>query len=732
LVLDAAVRLGRANLKRIHQSLQTRTSSISQGLILSIAGIVIITVLLGALPTAGVILLQLKRQVELSVQNAQLTTYAFYNAERERLFTLISTFAERPTLCKLVNEPNPAELSAYLETLRDGTSIDALYLVSGDQQLMKVPALENVPDPITLRRNRTLPFTDLVALDDPQRLIVISADSIRDPINCPLETPAWLMAVQVLDDQDMRTLAQRSGLEQSLIMSGNRITTSLKSAPDWSLNPEAAEVVGQTLTSCCTSGASEAEKFYIGLAPLLDNQGNLVAISEVALPGNAIIRSARNAVLLLFLSSAVIALIAAYVGISLTRRITRPLNDLVDSAESMSQGDLEKPIPTESDWTEINQLATQLEKSRRYLRKMLQINQGETKRLMNMLTTIREGIVILDPNGRIAWLNPHAERVLNRQAAQVLHSHYSQVFIPANRETLTLQAVLEKPTDQSQTTHRLTVLDAQQRPHLLAVTVTPIKTGDNAELQQEREIVFHDLSEEAANNQLRSEFLTNMAHEFRTPLSSIAATIELLSDDASNMSSAEIAELTNTALMSTQHLQALVNNLLERFTIDAGVFRLRCQPILIENIIQKSVEIMTPLIQRRKQKLVLTIPEGLPTVWADPDRLGQVFINLIENASKYSPFNTEVTIAAEGQINGLYIAVLDSGPGIPSSQMEALFKPYFTINKPDNVQSGIGLGLSVVKAIIEAHGGQVGVENIPKGGAKVWFTLPFRSKETTG
>lgn len=108
-------KLERATLKRIRQRLHNRTSSISQGLIQSIAGVVIITVLLGALPTAGVILLQLKRQVELSVENAQLTTYAFYNAERERLSTLVSTFSERPTLCKLINTPNDPELATYLE-----------------------------------------------------------------------------------------------------------------------------------------------------------------------------------------------------------------------------------------------------------------------------------------------------------------------------------------------------------------------------------------------------------------------------------------------------------------------------------------------------------------------------------------------------------------------------------------------------------------------------------------
>ena len=711
----------------ISQRFHPRTSSISQGLIVTIAAIVILTVLLGALPAVGAILLQLKRQVESRIQDAQQVTYTLYAAERERLSTLVSTFAERPTLCSLVKDLNTPELTTYLETLREGTSIDALSVVIGDQHI-SASGLSELPQPVTLLADRRIPFTDYTVLENPPRLVIIAADSIQNRELCDLDSPAWVLAVQWLDNQDMRALAQRSGLEQSLIIGGYRTATSLDSAPTWSLNPEAAEDVGQTLLSCCTSGASQDEDFYIGLAPLVDNQGKLVAISEVALPGNAIIRSAWTAIGLLLASSLLIAAAAAYVGITLVRRITRPLNNLAASAEHMSKGDLERPVPTESGWTEINQLAEQLEISRRYLRKMFQINQSEMKHYLNMLSVIREGVVVFDNDGLVVWLNPYAEEVLGRRAVEVLRSHYSQVFLHAPGSTMTLGEILEPSPGQPQTNH-ITILDAEKNPRALAVSVSHLDAKEGPGGQQERVLIFHDLGEEAAYNRLRSEFLANMAHEFRTPLSSIAASIEMLSDDASSMSPDELAELANTTLLSTQHLQALVNNLLERFTIDAGLFRLRCHPVLMQNIIRNNANIMMPLLMRRNQQLILEAPDDLPTIWADQDRLGQVLINLLENASKFSPFGNTITISAKCQENMLLIAVVDRGSGIPLDQREDLFRPFYTVEKLHGAQNGIGLGLSVVKAIIEAHGGQIGVENISQGGARVWFTLPIKLRE---
>lgn len=342
---------------------------------------------------------------------------------------------------------------------------------------------------------------------------------------------------------------------------------------------------------------------------------------------------------------------------------------------------------------------------------------------MSMLSTLREGIVILDSDGLVIWLSPYSEQILGCRNIDVLRSHYSQVFQPAPGETVTLRQILEPAPGQTPA-NKITILDAQKHPLTLEVSVSRLAIDVKPGSRQELVLTIQSLGEEASEDQMRSEFLANMAHEFRTPLSSIAASIDLLSEEAPSMSPDEVIELTNTALMSTRHLQKLVNNLLERFTIDAGLFRLKCRPVVIEDVVQTNVSIMLPLLLRRRQWLILEISEDLPVTWADPDRLGQVLINLIDNASKFSPFGTAIILSAKYQQDALLISVLDSGSGIDLTNPEDVFMPYFTTGKLPGSPSGAGLGLPVVKAIIEAHGGRVGAENYPEGGSRFWFTIP--------
>ena len=113
------------------------------------------------------------------------------------------------------------------------------------------------------------------------------------------------------------------------------------------------------------------------------------------------------------------------------------------------------------------------------------------------------------------------------------------------------------------------------------------------------------------------------------------------------------------------------------------------------------------------------------TILADPDRLCQAIVNLLDNASKYSPFGSTIELSFKRQGNMLVFTILDSGPGIPPGQQADIFRRYISFTDRQGARHGIGLGLPVVKTIIEAHGGRVGAENRPEGGARFWFTMPL-------
>jgi K+-sensing histidine kinase KdpD len=284
--------------------------------------------------------------------------------------------------------------------------------------------------------------------------------------------------------------------------------------------------------------------------------------------------------------------------------------------------------------------------------------------------------------------------------------------------------MLHKPAD-GPVAQRLNVLDAHGKPLLLFVTISPLDTNPPSGYESERVVVIRDVTEEEGVNRLRYNFLANVAHEFRTPLAGIAATTEILAEESNNLTPDELNGLVDTIRLSTLHLQTLVDNLLESTTIEAGVFKIHRRPINFQEVVQDATDLMSPLLKRRNQVLKVNSPQELPTLWADANRLVQVLVNLLSNASKFNPMGGLIVLSITQDEHWLTVAVLDSGPGLPAGRFADLFNRFVTGSQPHETQYGIGLGLSVVKSIIEMHGGQVGAENRPEGGAKVWFTIPI-------
>ena len=242
-------------------------------------------------------------------------------------------------------------------------------------------------------------------------------------------------------------------------------------------------------------------------------------------------------------------------------------------------------------------------------------------------------------------------------------------------------------------------------------------------------LVLRDISEEEAARRLRSYFLANISHEFRTPLAALNASVELLLEGIEQLSLAEIAELLDSIHLSVTGLQTLIDNLLESTSIEAGHFRIRCRPTDLGEVITDALRVMEPLLERRKQHLSLALPQRIPMVQADPTRLTQVLVNLLSNASKYSPMESRIELRLH-RMDGknLRIAVIDQGPGISLPERAKLYHSFMRLGEGDRAQYGIGLGLSVVKAIIDAHRGEVGMKESKGGGSIFWFTIPVQEE----
>jgi signal transduction histidine kinase len=229
-------------------------------------------------------------------------------------------------------------------------------------------------------------------------------------------------------------------------------------------------------------------------------------------------------------------------------------------------------------------------------------------------------------------------------------------------------------------------------------------------------------------NQLKDEYLFSVAHEVRTPLSSLVASVEILSSDYSDMAPQELASTVRRIERSAVRLKTLVENVLDAGSIRAGRFSIYPSALDLHQVVEGTVVTLQPLLDEKRQRLDLDVPEALPAVMADERRIGQVFANLLSNASKFGPEGDRIEVRAAARENDILIGVTDHGPGIPLPEQGELFERYFRAASSARSTPGTGLGLAISKAIVEAHGGSVGLESDPKTGTTIWFTLPLASQ----
>jgi signal transduction histidine kinase len=229
-------------------------------------------------------------------------------------------------------------------------------------------------------------------------------------------------------------------------------------------------------------------------------------------------------------------------------------------------------------------------------------------------------------------------------------------------------------------------------------------------------------------DKLRGQFLSNVSHELRTPLTSVKGFVSTLLRTDATWSQDEQRDFLETVNHEADRLTNLINDLLDISRLDAKGLKLNKRRYHISEIIES---IGNRLVVLTKQhQLNVNIPSELPPVLADEMRIGQVLTNLVENATKFSPEGTKITI--EGKLDGdkIIVSVVDRGIGIPAEVQDKLFNRFFQAESVvSGRKKGTGLGLSICRGIIEAHGGSIWVESELGKGSKFSFCLPISKKD---
>ncbi|MBN1993041.1 MAG: PAS domain-containing protein [Anaerolineae bacterium] len=679
-------------------------------IILSFIALVVLTAVAVGLPAIWLIRYQLQRQAWAQVEQGSRAAQALYTARGNELISLATLTAERPTLQKLLEQQAQAQLSAYLQTLQAGAGLDLVLVCDSEKQ--------------ALGGARLAIANELCAVDIPAGLY-IQPDIVPQPwlfAAHPLEIAAsqgQVIVGIVLNNNFAAQMYYQTGLEHTLLVDGQPAATSLagpQSARTARPNTPAGD--GQSFFT----GADNQPYYALGfpLSPLWPEQvaGQPGLTAEVSLAVTSIAATQQSLVWTLIGSMVVVAAVGSLLGVFLARQISRPLARLTQAATALSQDDLDPPLSlVETGVREVTLVAQALENARIDLQRTLMELRREKGWTDHLLEAIVEGIVALDHEGRIAFFSPGAERITGWQRAEVLQQPVNEFFRPVDMAKPFSDFI--PPPGRRQ---KVTVELANHRQATLAITgaqLTPPGTDDAWTA-----LVFRDVSEAETIHRIMGHFLANVAHEFRTPLSALAASAELLLDQAPDLTPDELQELLISLHLGILGLQTLVDNLLESASIEAGRFQVHPRSANLGHIIAEAIRSMQPLLDKHGQRLVLELPVAIPVVRADSRRTIQVLVNLLSNASKYGPDEAEITVSVLVNQGWVRVAVADQGQGVLPQHRQDLFRRFVHLgSERDQSQYGAGLGLSVVKAIVEAQGGQVGVEDRPGGGMVFWFTL---------
>jgi two-component system phosphate regulon sensor histidine kinase PhoR len=237
-------------------------------------------------------------------------------------------------------------------------------------------------------------------------------------------------------------------------------------------------------------------------------------------------------------------------------------------------------------------------------------------------------------------------------------------------------------------------------------------------------MVVRDVTDFQRLSQMRSDFVANVSHELRTPLTSIKGFAEtLLAGDVDDPATTHrFLEIIET---EADRLTRLIDDLLDLSRIESGRIRLDFKRTNIKRIITETVETLKPQMTKVGITVTLDIPDTLPLLMADPDRIAQVLINYIDNSTKFTPNGGQIWISVKDRAEDLVVEVRDNGIGIPKADLDRIFERFYRVDKARaRTSGGTGLGLAIVKHIVEAHGGNVFVDSEPNLGSRFGFTLP--------
>ncbi len=413
-------------------------------------------------------------------------------------------------------------------------------------------------------------------------------------------------------------------------------------------------------------------------------------------------------------------LLALFFSRGLRRRFQR----LVQFSGRVASGVFPQNFFPDDSRDELAQVEQHLSEMSVKIRDNLQQVTAEKEKADSILRCMVEGVLVLDSRGRVL--------LMNDQARSMFHVPYGRSV-----EGLSVPEISRHP-EVHQILEEVLAFDFSGQPYSKQVEldderwfrVSAVRLRDTLSHPIGSILVFHDTTDIRRFESMRSDFVANVSHELRTPLTAIRGYVETLlhTPPADPEDGRQFLEIIDR---HSERLSRLTEDLLTLSDLESGKVQLSSQALEPSQVIQRVLEVFWDHAAKKHIRLTHTIAPGLPKLAGDLDRLQQLFINLVDNAIKYTPAGGEVSLAAScapgqnGHDGYIEIAVSDTGPGIPEKDLPRLTERFYRVDKARSRDlGGTGLGLAIVKHIVQAHQGELKIESTLKQGTTVRVRLP--------
>lgn len=421
---------------------------------------------------------------------------------------------------------------------------------------------------------------------------------------------------------------------------------------------------------------------------------------------------------IIYLAAGIAIVLTTIFAFFLSTRITSPLIKMREAAFDLTRGEFDTKVPILTH-DEIGELAMAFNRMGRQMKFHINALRQEKEQLSSIVSSMADGVITLNRNGDMLITNAPADRFIENLYFEdnlTLTDDYKK--IPPQLTDILNEVIHEEKEVVNE-------IDIQGLSWVMIMTPLYDQTYVRGAVA-----VIRDMTEERRLDKLRKDFIANVSHELRTPISLLQGYSEAIVDDVAE-SREEKNELAHIIYEESLRMGRLVNELLDLARMEAGRIQLNLESVELDLYVERIIKKFDGLAEENQVtlKLVKNITKELIEI--DPDRIEQVFTNLIDNAIRHTSVNGEVTIVVESEMKELSVSIADNGSGIPENDLPFIFERFYKADKSrarNKKKKGTGLGLAIAKNIIDAHNGSITVNSSINEGTTFVFKLPLNDE----